>query len=38
MGSMDTHITFALDDIENGIDPKRAFEEARDNLIADLPD
>ena len=38
MGSMDTHLTFALDDIENGVDPKRAFEEARDNLIADLPD
>lgn len=38
MGSMDTHLTFALDDIENGTDPKRAFEEARDSLIADLPD
>ena len=38
MGSMDTHLTFALDDIENGVDPKRAFQEAAENLIADLPD
>lgn len=38
MGSMDTHLTFALDDIENGTDPKRAFQEAAENLIADLPD
>ena len=38
MGSMDTHLTYALDDIENGVDPKRAFQEAAENLIADLPD
>ena len=38
MGSMDTQLTWALDDIENGTDPKRAFEDARDSLIADLPD
>ena len=38
MGSMDTYINYALDDIENGTDPKRAFMEAAENLIADLPD
>ena len=38
MGSMDTHLTWALDDIENGTDPKRAFEDAKDSLIADLQD
>ena len=37
MGSMDTQLTWALDDIENGVDPKRAFQEAEENLIADLP-
>ena len=38
MGSMDTQLTWALDDIENGTDPKRAFQDAVENLIADLPD
>ena len=37
MGSMDTQLTWALDDIENGVDPKRAFQDAEENLIADLP-
>ena len=37
MGSMDTQLTWALDDIENGTDPKRAFQDAEENLIADLP-
>ncbi|MBR2281632.1 MAG: ABC transporter substrate-binding protein [Spirochaetales bacterium] len=37
MGSMDTYLTFALDDIENGTDPKRAFQEAQESLIEDLP-
>lgn len=36
MGSMDTQLTWALDDIENGTDPKRAFQDAQDSLIADL--
>lgn len=36
MGSMDTQLTWALDDIENGTDPKRAFEDAVESLIADL--
>ena len=36
MGSMDTQLTWALDDIENGTDPKRAFQDAAENLIADL--
>lgn len=38
MGSMDTQFNYALDDIESGVDPKKAFMEASDNLIADLPD
>ena len=37
MGSMDTYLTFALDDIENGTDPKRAFQDAQESLIEDLP-
>ena len=36
MGSMDTQLTWALDDIENGTDPKRAFQNAVENLIAEL--
>ena len=36
MGSLDTQLTWALDDIENGIDPKRAFQDAKDSLMADL--
>ena len=36
MGSMDTQLTWALDDIENGTDPKRAFQDAQESLIADL--
>ena len=36
MGSMDTQLTWALDDIENGTDPKRAFQDAAENLLADL--
>ncbi len=37
MGSMDTYLTWALDDIENGTDPKRAFQDAQESLIEDLP-
>ena len=37
MGSMDTKLTTALDDIEGGTDPRKAFEEALENLLADLP-
>ena len=36
MGSMDTQLTWALDDIENGTDPKRAFQDAQEQLLADL--
>ena len=36
MGSMDTQLTWALDDIENGTDPKRAFQDAKESLLADL--
>ncbi len=37
MGSMDTYLTFALDDIENGTGPRRAFEDAKESLLEDLP-
>jgi sn-glycerol 3-phosphate transport system substrate-binding protein len=36
MGSMDTQLTWALDDIENGTDPKRAFQDAQEQLLEDL--
>ena len=36
MGSMDTQLTWALDDIENGTDPKRAFQDAQQQLLEDL--